>query len=191
MAKLTKRKIIIFFVFSLATINVNADDVGIRFNIASFGISYHIIPGNSVTGVFEILNFGLEINRFGLEFAPVRFLTLWGPEYSLFSSWSFFNLTAYRNILRFATRPTAYTDKLYFDIFNTINFIHFSANSFRWNYFTYIAGLRFGLLFAGVYNSFRVEIGYKNINRRHAFYLGVAVDIIPLILGWLSSSDDN
>ena len=154
----------------------------LKMNIGNVGASLHV-PLNVALEI-DLINLGFEHRPTGLgmEFSLIKFWNYLEGDYfnNMENSYSLLNLGVYWNMLNMNRTQFSLS------LFGEVNYMHGVYKiGFRWDDFVFTGGLRFGFsgrLYGGMnYNVFNVEVGYRNIDRKHTYYVSANVDMLVFV----------
>jgi len=193
-----------FFVFLLILITVSAaaqENIMFNFNSGYFSVAGNIPTNdnfNRETAV-SVPSFGIEFSRIniGFEFAPAKFF-YWkkSAEDKNITAYSLVNFNLYWNALSLGSSFINF----YIGPFASINYL-FIEDGGNWNRYIFTTGLQTGL--RGIigkvyYNLVSFGLGYRNIDGRSKYYIGVNIDlalffvsVIYLVLESAASKDEK
>ena len=180
------RSILFFLILTVLTVPVYSD-WNFAFNINSGYIGVGVgFPenDNDNTGVsLTLASIGIEHipTNIGLVFSPFAYYN-WvssdenGKDNSL--NYSFFNMKLYWNVL------TVLDGFIYFGPFASVNYL-FAGENVRWDKYVFTVGGHVGFrLSYGIlnYDLLTTEMGYRNINGKSMYFVGVKVDMLAFFL---------
>jgi len=171
-----------------------------NFNIGNLGFGANLPARNNYNGEFilSLISVGIDntVTNLGAEFSPFYAFGWSTNEYqdseNMFEAdnISLFNLKIYWNLLNHYFNGGS---NFYIGPYASINYIFVDEN-FHWDKYIFSAGAHIGfrLNIGRVnYNVFSAEVGYRNINGMHRYYIGGKIDLVTLFFLFLLSRSDN
>jgi len=191
-----KRLIFIFIVIFAVTVPVFAQEnhnspggVDVDFSVGNmgFGVNFPLRNEYDVELSLSVIQLGVEDSRSGLgfRFSPFTFFgwskeSINEEEIELEGEICILNFTLYWNVVRLNVLGSDF----YLGPFATINYM-FVDEEFYWDKFVFTAGIQMGFranFGQFKYNIFTLEVGYRNINGSHRYYVGGKIDLITMAL---------
>jgi len=166
-------------------INFNAGNIG-------YGGNFPLIDDYSSETIFTLLNFGLEdtYTNIGFEFSPLNAYN-WASRGTLIEEnedmkFSLFNLSLYWNALNHSFGPAS----IYTGPFTSISYM-FVDEELYWDRYVFTAGLHFGFranMERFNYNIASFEMGYRNIDGVHKYFIGGKVDLVVVFVAIIAAA---
>ena len=188
----------------MITVSVTAqENFRIYLNSGDLGLAGNIPLNDEYSReiTVSLLNIGIEDRRtnIGMEFTPFTNF-IWAEsssseENNETTAYSLANFNFYWNILYLEFSDFS----IYFGPFTSINYL-FVEDNVNWNRYIFTGGLHLGLRITELnYKLILIELGYRNIDGRSKYFMGVKFDLILSIIGLLglingggtSSQNDN
>jgi hypothetical protein len=184
------RNILFIILFSLITINANAEyifDFSWNFGSLGLGMNYSSYDNDSIEATASIFNLIIEHKdtNIGLEFNPIKFWTVhyFQDEVEIkYERISFINSNLYWDLIL--------NKSILFGPFVSINYLFVNnQDGINANEYIFAGGLRFSYmandymfsLNNNYYQIFNAEIGYRNIFDKHKFYFSVNFDLLLML----------
>jgi len=204
-----KKGFILIFLFAFVIPAYAQDDsssagspVVVNFNIGNlgFGVNLPVNNSNDLEGHFSIVNVGFEnkLTNFGMSFCPFMFISWMSTEEIYYEDYGgsgyyeeeitstggifLVNLMAYWNIVNYTFGGGS---NFFLGPFASINYLMLEEESFSTKDYVFTLGMQLGLRahFGNFqYNLFSFEVGYRNINGKHNYYIGGKFDIVTLAI---------
>jgi len=188
---------ILYFLILIVIITIpvySQGDFALNINSGYFGVGGSFPDSeNENSGLsLALVSIGIEhkLTNIGFVFCPFAFYDLTdfyenGNGANL--NYSFINLKLYWNVL------TVLDDFIYFGPFASVNYL-FAGDNVHWDRYVFTAGghIGFRLSYRGInYDLLSTEMGYRNVNGRGMYFVGVKVDMLALFLTLLIWGSDD
>ena len=154
----------------------------LNLNVGNLGIGGNF-PSNddyNLEAIVTLLNIGVENTRTntGFEFSPFKYF-IWPGTYEEdidITSYSFANLNIYWNVLNLQFQYSS----IFLGPFASINYL-FLEKEINWKRYIFTGGAQVGFRanFEKLYyNIVSFELGYRNIDGRSKYFIGLKMDIV-------------
>jgi hypothetical protein len=196
------RKIFVCLFLFISSVVYAFDDFILKWDLPNFGFGTNIFQNGS-----DNIESFIDAGTIGIEHIKTRI----GLEYSPYKNW---NWDFMENNNEFSTERHSFLNfNIYwnaFDIiflgellkisggpFSKINYLHYDGNIPKNNEFVYTAGFRFWIAGNTMevwnlnWNILGTEFGYRNINGKNAFFVGVNIDITFFIIVLIASATNS